>query len=271
MTGMANGEGQSASNFAPATPNTSSTPPAAQPAAQPAGNEERTFKQSEVNELVGRAKHEAIERYKSEGSMANRHVPQQQPYTPPQGNGQQQQYQSQPPQMQGKSEDEIRKLAAEETQRLRNEWIEENRRNAEAQDAQRIASEFFTKVGAGEGGIAAFEKTVTESGVDLRSIPYHVQLANKVDNTREVMEELLKNPSKIGAIQNLIDIDLRAGRTPNLAMAEIKRMSESIKTNQSASKFKSPNDPLRQLPPSNAASDNKGAMSVSDYKRKYRV
>lgn len=266
MTEMVNGEGQGSSNFAPATPvNTPSSTPSA-----PAESE-RTFKQSEVNDLVGRAKHEAIERYKSEGSMANRQTPQQQPYTPPQGNVPQQQYQPQYSQPQGKSDDDIRKLAAEETQRLRNEWIEENRRNVEAQDAQRIASEFFTKVGAGEGGIAGFEKVVTESGVDLRSIPYHVQLANQVENTREVMTELLKNPSKIGSIQNLIDIDLRAGRHPNLAMAEIKRLSESLKTNQQAANFKSPNDPLRQLPPSNAASDNKGAMSVSDYKRKYRV
>lgn len=267
MTEMVNGEGQSSSNFAPATPvNTPSSTPSAPV------ESERTFKQSEVNELVGRAKHEAIERYKNEGSMANRQQPSQQPAYQPQqqGYGQQPQYQPQQPNA-ALDDERVKKLAAEETQRLRNEWIEENRRNVEAQDAQRIASEFFTKVGAGEGGIAAFEKTVASSGVDLRSIPYHVQLANQVDNTREVMEELLKNPSKIGAIQNLIDIDLRAGRTPNLAMAEIKRMSESIKTNDQASKFKSPNDPLRQLPPSNAASDNKGAMSVSDYKRKYRV
>ncbi len=266
MTEMVNGEGQGSSNFAPATPvNTPSSTPSAPV------ESERTFKQSEVNELVGRAKHEAIERYKNEGSMANRQQPsQQQSYQPQQGYGQQPQYQPQQPNA-ALDDERVKKLAAEETQRLRNEWIEENRRNVEAQDAQRIASEFFTKVGAGEGGIAGFEKVVTESGVDLRSIPYHVQLSNQVDNTREVMTELLKNPSKIGAIQNLIDIDLRAGRHPNLALAEIKRLSESLKTNQQAANFKSPNDPLRQLPPSNAASDNKGAMSVSDYKRKYRV
>jgi hypothetical protein len=105
----------------------------------------------------------------------------------------------------------------------------------------------------------------------LGAIPYHVQLANKVDNTREVMVELMKNPTKIGAIQNLIDIDLRAGRHPTLAMAEITRLSESIKANQKGAKYQSPNEPLSQLRPSNAGAGNNGPLSVADYKRKYRI
>ncbi len=262
MTEMVNGGGESSSNFAPAPVNTSSAP------AQSAPTEaERTFRQSEVNDLVGRAKSEAIERYKRETSMSshNYQPQQQQPIQP----HNQQSYT--PPQQPSISQDEVRRLAGEETQRLRNEWIQESHRNAEEQNAQRIASEFFTKVGAGEGGMQAFEKTVQETGIDLRSIPFHVQLANMVDNTREVMVELLKNPSKIGAIQNLIDIDVRAGRQPNLALAEMKRLSESIKANAQAGNFKSPNDPLSQMRPSNAGTDNKGALSVSDYRRKYRV
>jgi hypothetical protein len=79
-------------------------------------------------------------------------------------------------------------MAAEEAQRSRNEWIQESHRSAQEQDAQRIASEFFTKVGTGhEGGADGFRKFAIDKGVDLGSIPYHVQLANMVDNTREVM------------------------------------------------------------------------------------
>ena len=119
--------------------------------------------------------------------------------------------------------------------------------------------------------VLEFEKLVSESGVDLGAIPHHVQLANQVDNTREVMVELMKNPTKIGAIQNLIDIDMRAGRHPTLALAEIKRLSESLKTNQQGAKYQSPKDPLSQLRPSNAGAGNQGPLSVGDYKRKYRV
>jgi hypothetical protein len=267
---MENGEGSqnfSSSNAGAAPVNTpSSTPPA---------SEERTFRQSEVNDIIGKARAEAVDRYKRETSMPSHnpnygYQPQQQPQNQPpqQGYGQQQPYQ---PQQRQLSEDDVKRMAAEESRRSREEWIQDQRRNAEEQNAQRIASEFFTKVGAGDGGMKEFEKTVADSGIDLRTIPYHVQLANMVDNTREVMVELLKNPTKVGSIQSLIDIDLRAGRQPNLALAEIKKLSESIKSNQSAGKFQSPNEPLSQLRPSNAGTGNQGALTVGDYKRKYRV
>jgi hypothetical protein len=266
MTEMVNGDNQSSSNFAgvPVTPSSTQTTSAPT-------ESERTFRQSEVNDLVGRAKNEAIERYKRESSMASHNTPQNQQAYAPQPN--QQQYTPPAPhQVPNISQDEVRRLAAEETQRLRNEWAQESNIKAQEQDAQRIASEFYTKVGAGEGGMQAFEKVIQDSGVDLRSIPYHVQLANMVENTREVMIELANNPSKIGMIQNLIDIDLKAGRQPNLAMAEMRRLSQSMKDNAHAKNFKAPNDPLSQMRPSTAGTDT-GARSVSDYKRNpaYRI
>lgn len=262
MTEMVNGEAQSSSNFAPAPV---STPSSTQAPSAPAESE-RTFRQSEVNDLVGRAKSEAVERYRRDASMASHQAPQHQQPTYQQPQQPQYQPQYQPPQV---SEDRVRNLAAEETQRLREQWIQESRIQAQEQDAQRIASEFFTKIEAGKSNLQDFDKVMGE--VDLRSIPYHVQLANMVDNTAEVMYELAKNPSKIGQLQSLIDIDVRAGRHPKLALAEMKRLSQSIKDNTAGSKFQSPNEPLSQLRPSNAGTGNQGALSVSDYKRKYRV
>lgn len=265
MTEMGNGEVQSSSNFAPAPVST----PSSTPAPSAPVESERTFRQSEVNDLVGRAKSEAIERYKRDTSVASHNYqPQQQPQP-----GYQQPYQPQyqTPQQapQNRSDDDVRRLAAEETQRLRNEWIQESHRSAQEQEGQRIASEFFTKLEASKSSLPDFDKVMGD--VDLRSIPYHVQLANMVDNTAEVMYEMAKNPSKIGQIQSLIDIDIRAGRHPKLALAEIKKLSQSIKDNAAGSKFQAPNDPLRQLPPSNAGAGNTGALTTADYKRKYKV
>jgi hypothetical protein len=268
METRANGDGQGSANFAPAPVQTSSAPTQA-----PAETRERTFSQSEVNELVGRAKTEAIERHRRETAMSS-HQPSQ---NQQQGNvpGYNPQYQPPQPvreqQYNGMSEQEYRRIAAEEAQRSRTEQEQENARRGEEQNAQRIANEFFTKVASGDGGVQAFDKLVSESGVDLRTIPFHVQLANMVDNTREVMVELLKSPAKIGQLQGLIDIDLRAGRQPRLALAEMKKLSDSIKSNSQAANFKSPNEPLSQMRPSNAGTGNQGALSVSDYRRKYRV
>jgi hypothetical protein len=262
MTEMVNGDGQSSSNFAPAPVSTPSSTPSQAPS-----ESERTFKQSEVNDLVGRAKSEAIERFKRDSSMASHNTPPaQQPYQAPYQGYQQPPYQ--PPQ-QGMSHEEVKRVAAEQAQLAREQWTQDSQRNAQEQQAQQIASEFFTKIEAGKANLQDFDKIMGD--VDLRTIPYHVQLANMVDNTAEVMYELAKNPSKIGSIQNLIDIDLRAGRQPKLALAEMKRLSESIKANEQGSKFRSPNEPLSQLRPSNAGTGNQGALSVRDYKAKYRV
>ena len=265
MTDMVNGESQVPSNFAPA-------PVTTQPAA-PAPVEERTFKQSEVNRIVGDAKREVVERMQRESSMASHNAQAQQP-TYQQHN----MYQPQAPQANtptsGISEQDLRRIAAEEAQKANNNMLTESARRAEEQRAQNIAQEFFTKVGAGEGGIPGFEKLVADAGLDLRSIPFHVQLANMVDNTRDVMEELVKNPTQIGAIQNLIDIDLRAGRNPQLALAAMKRLAESIKTNKQAANYKSPNEPLSQMRPSTTGTGSQGdRREVRDYRNnpKYKV
>lgn len=249
-----NGDGQSSSNFAPMPVTTSSTP------SQAPVESERTFKQSEVNEIAARRATEAVDRYRRESSMASHQQNQQ---VQPQYNAPVQ------PQYNGMSEQEFRRVAAEEAQKARDNWIQESNRTSQEQEAQKIASEFFTKIEAGKSNLPDFDKVMAD--IDLRSIPYHVTLANMVDNTADVMYELAKNPSKIGAIENLINIDIRAGRQPKLALSEIKRLSQSIKDNQQAAKFKSPNEPLSQMRPSNAGTDNRGALSVSDYKRKYRV
>lgn len=244
MTEMVNGESQG--TMAPA-----SVAPAPVEHQAPAVTE-RTFRQSEVNELIGRAKNEAVERYRREASMASH----QQPI----------QHQTSAPAI---AEPDIRKLAAEEMQKLRTEWTHEAQRSAQEQEAQRIASDFFAKVNADKSKFSDYDKVLGE--IDLRSIPYHVQLAATVDNTAAVMYELAKNPTKLAAIQTLIDIDHKAGRVPKLALAEMRRLSESIKENEKAAKFQAPKAPLSKMPPSNAGTGNTGPLTVSDYRKKYRV
>lgn len=262
MTDLVQGEGQNSGNSAPAAPVNS-------PAPTPAPREpERTFSQTEVNDVVGRAKSEAVERYKRETSVASHNYtpPQNAPVAPP---SQQPYAPHQPQQPAAQSEDRMRQLAAEEIQRQRNEWVTESHKNAQEQEAARIATDFFTKVNAGKANIPDFDTVM--SNVDLGSIPYHVQLASMVDNTAEVMYELAKNPVKIGQLQTLIDIDMRAGRTPKLALAELQKLSQSIKDNAQASKQREPNQPLGQMRPSNAGTDSKGPLTASDYRRRYKL
>jgi hypothetical protein len=104
MSDMVNGESQSFQNSTATAPvNTPTQAPSSAPS-----ESERTFRQSEVNDLVGRAKSEAIERYKRDSSMAshNTQQTQQQYQTPPQQGYQQPPYQPQP----GMTEDQVRRI-----------------------------------------------------------------------------------------------------------------------------------------------------------------
>lgn len=204
---------------------------------QPTIANEKVFTQPEVNELVGRVKQEAVERYKRQEQAQNVL-----PHT-------------------NISEADYRRMAAEEAQRLRDEWVKDAERAAHEHDAQRIANEFFTKINTGKGKYQDFDSVVGD--IDFRSIPHIVQLANMVDNTSDIMYELGKNPSKIAILQQLIAVN------PQLAFKEMTKLSTALKDNESASKIRSPNEPLSQLKPSTTGTDN-GAMTVADYRKKYR-
>lgn len=199
---------------------------------------EKLLTQQEVNELVGRVRRETAEREARKYANQNQQSQTQQPST-----------------------DEFRRIAAEESQRLMDKSREDAYRTAQEESAQRIASEFFGKLATGKEKYQDFEKVVGE--VELRAIPHVVQLANQVENTADVMYELAKNPTKIAAIQQLIGI------SPKLAMAEMQRLAQSIKDNESAAKEKLPNSPLSQIRPSNTGTDN-GVLSVKDLRSKYR-
>lgn len=229
----------SQSNVTPSTiVDTSSTTSHASEPSAPV--QEKLLKQSEVNDIVGRAKHEAVERFKREQSR------QVDPNT----------------ETRNISHDDIRRMAAEEASRLRNEWVQEQQRIAGEKDAERIAGEFFTKLGTGKERYQDFDKTI--ENVDFAAIPNIVQLSNMVDNTADVMYELAKNPSKIATLQQLISI------SPKLAYSEMQRLSSSIKDNANVSNYKSPNDPLSQMKPSNTGTDA-GALTVTSLRSKYRV
>jgi len=243
MTEAITGSNEGQDTQVPATP--VNIPQEAQSNNEAATSGERLFKQQEVNEIVGRVRREAAERNQRREPPVNA------------GNDSQAQVASQP-----LSNDDFRRIAAEEAHRLMEKSREDAYRSAQEQEAQRIADEFFTKLETGKAKYQDFDKVMGE--VELKAIPHIVQLANMVDNTPDVMYELASNPTKIAAIQQLIQI------SPKLAYAEINKLSQSIKANEQAANTKLPNKPLSQMRPSATGTDS-GALSISDLRKKYRV
>ena len=213
---------------------------------------EKLFKQSDVDNIAARVRTEAVERYKREQSQMQS---QPQAQSQPQGLGGM-------PQV---TESDVKRLAAQEASRLRDEWIQESQQKSNEQEATRIAHEFTNKLDTGKQKYQDWDQTVGD--VEFKNIPHIVQLANMVDNTADVMYDLAKNPEKIGNLQQLI------GTSPKLAYNLMVKMSQRLKDNESATNFKAPNQPLNHMRPSNTGTDTGGNLTVGDYRRNpnYRV
>jgi hypothetical protein len=212
--------------------------------------QERSFRQSEVNELIKKVRHE-------EGQKAARLYQEQPQYAESKYGQNRQENQSNP-----LPESDIRRLAAEEAQRLRNEWVNDAQARNEQENAQRIVKSFWEKISTGKEKYDDFEK-VTEN-IQYAKFPNVVQLlAEHVDNADDVLYELGKNRLKMRDLNGLYE------DSPEDAIYEMRRLSDSIKSNQSVSKMRTPNAPLsQQRPSSNLGSE--GAMSMKDLKSKYR-
>ena len=246
MTDMAQGEVQSSSTLSPAPLETTYAPQSA--------HVERTFKQSEVNDLIGRTKHEAVERYKREASM---NAPQVQNHAP------QPSYQPQNTSSQTDQIEHMRKIASEESERTLNARFQDFQRVEQEKSARAVADTFFAKVDQAKTKYNDFDSVM--QGVNYGTIPNTVAFITNFDNTEDMLYELGKNPL------GLANLERAAGEHPELAMAELRRLSQTIKNNQQASQFKSPNEPLSQMRPTKAGAEKSGPLTASDYRRKYRV
>jgi hypothetical protein len=126
--------------------------------------------------------------------------------------------------------------------------------------ANKVATDFLSKMEAGKTKYADFEDTV--NALNLPMAPEIVDWANGLDNTADVVYEIAKNPTKFTTILNLA-----RGGFGQLAQRELQKLSASIKQNESAADAaKSVNEPLSQIRPSTVGTDN-GKMTVRDLRK----
>jgi len=216
------------------------------PAAKP---EERIFRQSEVNDIVKRAKYGAVEDYKRLQS-------EQPAYASHKHGGEVSQASLQ--------EDDIRRMAGEEAQRLRDQWIKDEQSRIENENAQRIVQGFLQKISPGREKYSDFDSVVGDPQ-NYGRFPLVVQLLGEyMDNSHDVLYALAKDPAK------LVDLERMARDYPDIAIRQAQRLSQSIKDNDAAGKVRMPNEPLSQLRPSSSGNDL-GVLSVKDYRKKYMV
>jgi len=214
---------------------------------------ERTFRQSEVNDLIKRVKHEE--------SQKRERLYNEQPQYAEQKYGQRDHNYEQ---QRALPESDIRRLAAEEAQRLRDQWIQDAQSKSEQDNANRIVKNFWDKISTGKDKYEDFEKVTGD--IEYSRFPNVVQLlAEHLDNSADVLYELGKDRLKMAQLEQL------SYMSPKDAIVQAKRLADSIKDNEAATRLRTPNSPLSQQRPSNVGTEAGSVMSMRDLKAKYRA
>ncbi len=188
---------------------------------------EKVLRQSEVNELVGRVKHDAYSKGLRDAQGMTQPNAQ---AAPQQGQGM-----GGIPQV---TEDHVRQMIADEAHK-----------QTQLAAAHGMLSNFVSQMGSGKGKYSDFDETVANLG-DLKAIPHVVQMASETGN-----------PGKVATLTTLAYVN------PHLAKVEMKKLADSIKTNEQASKVPAAEDPLSQLKSSTVGTDN-GSNAVRDLRNK---
>ena len=133
---------------------------------------------------------------------------------------------------------------------------------AQEYQQKQFADGFIAKMQAAEKQFPGLEQKLNDIDFTSPSTLKLVQMANNMDNTGEIMNELIENPEKMGTLLNLIN------EQPRIAQQRLASLSSSISTNRKAlEEEKSAHDPIGQLKSSVNAGVDDHNLSVKDLKK----
>jgi len=204
-----------------------------------------------VSKIVERERMKAYEKGKREAMDAQQQSAQVQQPAPEQAPQQQQQMQQS-----GMAPEDIQRMIAEQLPQHMQNHIQQ------VQNKQAIES-FVNKMQAAEARYPGIEQKLND--LDYESLTPVVMMANNLDNTADVMAELVDNPSKMANLMTLMYTQ------PKLAQREMANLSNSIKTNQAAiAQEKSAQKPIGQTKSSVNSGIDDHNLSIQDLRKMFR-
>ena len=212
------------------------------------------FNRIQVADVVKREKQKAFEKGRLAAMQELQAQQQQAPEQAPQANslGGMQQF----------SQADIERMIQEQATRATQEHIQNQL--AEMKQQQMVNS-FVQKMQVAEQQYPGLEQELNQLNYNDPRIHSFIGMVNDMENTGDIMKEVLDNPHKLSQI--LSDIQ----NQPYLAMKNLQKLSGSIKQNQAAKVEEAQaRDPYSQLKPSvNAGMDN-GDMTVADFRKMFK-
>lgn len=216
---------------------------------------EKLVPQHEVNSLVGGAKQRGYEKgyQQALSELQQKQAPQQM------GGIAQAQQQMNPI----GDENRMRQIAADEHAKAYQSMQQLAIQQAQHAEGTRILNELGAKFNEAKSRIPDFDNVVKIN--DFHKMPEVLHYANMVDNSGDVMYDLAQNPSKIATIRSLSE------SSPQFALKEVKKLSDSIKQNQNALTQPQAPAPLGQVSTSNIGVDTSGKPNTAAGWRKYHL
>ena len=223
----------------------------------PEDKTKRTFDSDQVKKVVEREKAKAFERGKKEALLELQSQQsmnqEQQPALQPMNNGQ------------NVGMGGMKQITPEDIERM----IAEKAPHALQQHVQKLqqdnmVSTFVNKMQQAEQQYPGLEAELNNLNYNDPRMHSFIAMANSMENTGDIMKEVMDNPSKMESLLNM------AHNQPYQAQKALKSLSESIKTNQTAkSQEAQARDPMSQIKSSTTlGTDNPHDMSVEDIRRK---
>jgi hypothetical protein len=212
------------------------------------------FNRIQVADVVKREKQKAFEKGRLAAMQELQAQQQQAPEQAPQASnlGGMQQF----------SQADIERMIQEQATRATQEHIQGQL--AELKQQQMVDS-FVQKMQVAEQQYPGLEQELNQLNYNDPRIHSFIGMVNNMENTGDIMKEVLDNPHKLSQI--LSDIQ----EQPYLAMKNLQKLSGSIKQNQAAKVEEAQaRDPYSQLKPSvNAGMDNSD-MTVADFRKMFK-
>lgn len=213
----------------------------------------KTFTSGTVKKIVEREKEKAFERGKREALME---LQQQQEVEAPQTVAQAPQNNVGMGGMKQLNEADIERMIAEKAPLALQSHVQQLQQ-------QQMVNTFVNKMQLAEQQYPGLESELNQLNYSDPRMHAFIEMANKLDNTGDIMKEVLDNPSKMESLLNM------AYNQPYQAQKALKSLSDSIKTNQTAkSEEAQARDPLSQVKSSTTAGvESQHDMSVKDIQR----
>lgn len=123
---------------------------------------------------------------------------------------------------------------------------------------QKIATDYESKINSAKDEDPDFARAYDESGIGNH--PHIVMWTNELENTADVVKEMVNNPEKFAQVMMLAGTGAHG-----MAKNALKRLSSSLKDNAEALKQPSVREPLSQIKPTNIGTADNGPSSVSDF------